>query len=245
MSASPMRLPAGFTQDTAFQPLGLLGVPNPFFYAQYHDDFIGYLPGRYTNTITSSGSIAQTPGANGRLLFTTNTSTPLATDIASQQLDAAAFSLTSTKKFAYLTRLQVADITNPALLVGVIQTTTTPFTPTDGIFFSKASGSTNLVVNVMASSVVLATATLPGLLTANTDIDLGFVYDGRGSVRVFAGTGLIGQVLNQNTANLGPVARLTPTTLPTALLNPTLAIQSGTATSKTMNVDLQFAAMER
>ena len=245
MSSSPMRLSAGFTQDQSFQPLGLLGTPNPFFYAQYHDDYIGYIPGRYTNTVNANGTIAQTPGAYGRLLFTTNSSTPLATDLASQQLDSAFIVLNSSKKFAYLARLQVADITNPALIVGAIQTTTTPFTVTDGIYFSKASGSTNLVVNVMVASVVQATATLPGLLTANTDIDLGLVYDGKGSILAFAGAGLIGQVNNQNTAVLGPVARLTPASLPTVTLNATLAIQSGTASSKTMNVDLQFAAMER
>lgn len=245
MSSAPFRLSSGFTQDMNFQPLGLIGTPNPFFYAQYHDDFIGYLPGRYTETTTTAGSIAQTPGNFGRLLFTTNATTPLATDIASAQIDAAAFTLSATKKFAYLARLQVADILNPALTIGAIQTTVTPFTPTDGIYFSKASGSTNLVVSVMVGSVLQASATLAGLLTANTDIDLGFVYDGRGTVQVFAGAGLIGQVNNQNTFTLGPVARLTPANLPTVLLNPTLAIQSGTATSKTMNVDLQFAAMER
>jgi len=240
-----MRLSSGFTQDMSFQPLGLIGIPNPLFYATCVDDYIGYIPGRYVNTITGTGSIAQTSGVGGRLLFTTNTTTPATTDIASQQLDAAACQIQTTKKAAALFRLQLADILNPAILVGEIQTTTTPFTVTDGVYFSKASGSTNLTFNVMASSVLVASTTLPGLLTANTDIDLGFTYDGRGNILVFAGAGLVGQVLNQNTTPLGPAARLTPASFPTALLNGTIAIQSGTATSKTMNVDFRFSALER
>lgn len=242
---TPTRYTSGFTQDAKFQPLGLIGTPNPFFYAQYHDEYLGYIPGRYTNTVTSAGTIAQSAAAFGRILFTTNPTTPLTTDIASQQLDSAGFLLSLTKKVAYLTRLQLADVTNSALLVGMIQTTTTPFTVTDGIYFSKASGSTNLVVNVMVASSVVATTTLTGLLTNATDIDLGFTYDGKGSLRIYAGAGLIGSSVRQNVVTLGQKGTLSVSSFPSVLLNPTLAIQSGTASSKTMSVDLQFAAQER
>jgi len=242
---NPVRFTSGFTQDAKFQPLGLIGTPNPFFYAQYHDDYLGYIPARYTNTVNANGTIAQTAAAFGRILFTTNSSTPLVTDIASQQLDSAGFLLSLTKKTSYLTRLQLADVTNSALLVGMIQTTTTPFTVTDGIYFSKASGSTNLVVNVSVGSSIVATTTLTGLLTNATDIDLGFTYDGKGTLYIYAGAGLIGSSIRQNVIPLGPMGRLSITSLPSVLLNPTMAIQSGTASSKTMSVDLQFAAQER
>jgi hypothetical protein len=83
---------------------------------------------------------------------------------------------------------------------------------------------------------------------ANTYLDLGFCYDGGSDLYVFAGAGLVGQVTNQNTATLGPVARISGVgslTLTAALLNPTLALQSGTATSKTMIADFAYAAKER
>ena len=245
MSSSPMRIQAGFTQDASWQPLGLIGAPDPTFYATFFDDFMGYQAGRFTNTNTGNGSEAPANGVGGRVLFTTNTSTPAAGDIASIQVDSACVQYSAAKKLAFLTRLQLADVTNSAMLAGVIQKTTTPFTVTDGIYFSKATGTTNLTVNVMASSVVIATTTLTGLLTNATDVDLGFTYDGRGSLLIFAGAGLLGQKPNQNTATLGPVARLTPASFPTALLTPTLSLQSGTATSKTMNADLLYASVER
>lgn len=247
--ATPMRIPAGFTQDMIFQPLGLVGFPDPFFYALYQDDFLHYNNGDYTRTLTGNGTIAQTAADGGAILFTTNSSTPAGTDIASQQLATAGFQLSTSKKWTFLTRIQVADITNPAIVAGLIQTTTTPFTVTDGIYFSKASGSTTFTINLVSGSTVQATATLTNFpMVANTYIDLGFTYDGKSDVLVFAGSGLAGSVPSQNTEPLGPMARLSGVgalTLTSAILNPTLAVQSGTATSKTMQSDFALAAKER
>ena len=242
--AAPTRFLSGFTQDASWQPLGQIGIPDPFFYASYHDDYIGYIPGRYTNTVNANGTIAQTAGAYGRILFTTNSSTPLATDIASQQIDSAAFPIPSGKRVAYLVRLQLADVTNPQVSFGLIQTTTTPFTVTDGIYINKPSGSTVLTARCVVSSTVTGSVVVPYTPVNATDFDLAFLVDRKGKVSIWAGTGLIG-AKSQNTATLGPMASFTPTSLPTATLNPTMALQSGTATSKTMNVDLQFAAVER
>lgn len=240
----PTRLTKGFTQDASWQPLGQIGIPDPFFYAAYYDDYIGYLPGRYTNTVNANGTIAQAAGAYGRLLFTTNSSTPLATDIASQQVDAAAFSIPSGKKVAYLVRAQLADVTNPQVSFGLIQTTTTPFTVTDGIYINKPSGSTVLTAYCVVSSAVTGSVVVPYTPVNATDFDLGILVDAKGKVSIWAGVGLIG-AKSQNTAALGPMISFTPTSLPTAVLNPTMALESGTTTSKTMNVDLQFAAVER
>lgn len=242
--AVPTRFTKGFTQDAAWQPLGQLGIPDPFFYAAYYDDYIGYMPARYTNTVNANGTIAQVAGAYGRILFTTNSSTPLATDIASQQLDLEAFPIPSGKKVAYLVRLQLADVTNPQVSFGLIQTTTTPFTVTDGIYINKPSGSTVFTARCVVSSVVTGSVTIPFTPVAATDFDLGFLIDQKGKISIWAGSNLIGPK-NQNTATLGPMASFTPTALPTAVLNTVMALQSGTTTSKTMNVDLQFAAVER
>jgi len=249
MSKAPMRIPAGFTQDAPYQPLNRLGIPNPFFYAVYEDDFLHYNAADYTVTVNANGTAAATPGAYGRLLFTTNSSTPLVTDIVSVQTTAADFVNTATKKLAFLARGQLADVTNPAILWGLIQTTTTPFTVVDGIYFSKVSGSTAITLNVVASSVSQGSVTIPAaaLTPVNaTDFDLSFTVTSKGVIEVYAGTGLIGQDLSQDTPTpLGPVATLTPTAFPTAVLNPTVAVQSGTASSKTMNMDFVFTAAER
>ena len=96
--AAPMRIPAGFTQDMSFQPLGLIGRPNPFFYAVYDDDFTHYNSGDYTRTLTGNGTIAQVAADGGAIVFTTNSTTPAGTDIASQQLAAATLQLSTSQK---------------------------------------------------------------------------------------------------------------------------------------------------
>lgn len=250
MSSAPMRIQAGFTQDASWQPLGLFGQPDPFFYSTFADDYCFYQQGRYTNTNTGNGAIAATPADGGRILFTTNSSTPAGTDISSQQGNTANLTLSATAKWGWAARVQLADATNSAFLGGLIQTTTTPFTVTDGIYFLKASGALFPTVSVVSGSTVQATVSLSGLAAfANaTDIDLAFVYDGRADLLVYAGNQLFGQKSNQDTALLGPIARIAgigSLTLTTAVLNPTLALQSGTASSKTMQADFHYSAKER
>jgi len=243
--SAPTRFTHGITQDASFQPLGQLGVPDPFYYAVYEDDFVHYNNGDYTVTATG-GSVAGADGDMGRLLFTTGAT---ATNQAEIQLKQAPFVLTYGKKVAYLVRFQVADITNTEIIAGLIQTTTTPGTVTDGIYFSKAAASTDIVVNVVSGSSVIGTTTLTGYLTAATDIDLGFFTDRLGNINIFAGYHLIGNKPNQNVAVLGPVKKILYSSLtaafPTANLNPTLAVIAGTAAAQTLNADFMFAAKER
>lgn len=247
---SPMRIPAGFTQNLPFQPLAKVGIPDPLWDAYYVDDFMGYVAGFYTVTATGNGTIAATSanGTGGRVLFTTNSSTPAGTDIVSMQVDSAGHSFAAGQHTAFVTRLQLADVTNPAFLAGIIQTTTTPFTVTNGVYFTKASGATAITLNVVSASVNVGSVTIPlsALTLANaTDFDLGFYYSEKGEVEVFAGNGLVGHKPNQNTATLGPIARVTPTAVPTGQCTPTLALQSGTATSKTMVADFLYGCISR
>ena len=243
---NPVRFTSGFTQDAPFQPLSQVGAPNPFFYATFHDDFIDYNVGDYTVT-AAGGSVAGTEadGNGGRILFTTGAT---ATNFAAVQLKVASFQYVATKKLAFLCRIQAADVSLPVINAGLIQTTATPYTVTDGIYFTKAAGSTNIVVNVVTGSTVIGTATLTGLLTNATDIDLGFTVDRLGNILIYAGNNLIGQQ-RQDVATLGPAAKIYASALTgamtTALLNPTLAIQTSTAAAKTLYADFLYAAMER
>jgi hypothetical protein len=74
-SASPSPMPfrnyPGFTQDPSWLPMGVLGIPDPFFYHAYYDDF-DYLDTQlYTSTNGSTGSIAMANGDGGVVAFTT------------------------------------------------------------------------------------------------------------------------------------------------------------------------------
>lgn len=254
----PVRLTSGFTTDPRFGPLAGYGFRNPFFWHEFEDDFDG-VSANYTKTINTNGTIAAAAGDGGLALFTTNSSTPLAADIASIQLPTASFKLVAGYRAAFLIRLQLADVVNAGLNVGLIQTTTTPFTVTDGVFFNKAAGaSTNLrlqsVVGSAATNVAIPAAAYT--LVNATNIDLGFFVTGKGDIEAYVGTQLVGFIPQSGTGavnasgvsllpKVGPVARLTAPTLTAANLNLTVALQSGTTASTTMTVDFVMAAKER
>src|SRR6266404_4951170 len=150
-SQKPGRHVSGISVDQVGGPTANMGLPNPAF---YHVDFSDFdwdlsVANAWTKTLTGNGTAAHTAGDGGQGLLTTNSSTPLATDIASIQRPAAAFSLpqgtSSGKKAFFVCRLQLADVTNPDFLVGLIQTTT-PFTVTDGLYFLKVSGAANNLI---------------------------------------------------------------------------------------------------
>ncbi len=243
---TPTRFTAGFTQDAKFQPLGALGIPDPFFFALFYDDFLPYEAGKYTVTATG-GSVAQTVanGSGGRIVLTTGAAI---SDFASIQEVGAGFEYVPTKKLAFLTRVQLADIVNSALIAGLIQTTVTPFTVTDGIYFSKASGGSVIELIVMKGSAVLGSVNISGALTDATDIDLGFYIDRLGNIKGFYGNSLVGYK-NQNLATLGPnvalLASALSSTITTAMLTPTLAVEASTAAAQTLVSDFLLAAQER
>lgn len=249
--SEPSRFISGFTQSYEWQPLGNIGVPNPFFYAVDADDFTPWRPGGITITATGNGTVAPTPGVGGLALFTTNSSTPAGTDLASIQRPNSDFEVPTalTSTLAFCARIMLPDVLNPQFTVGWLNTTTTPFAPTDGIYFNKASGSTVITCNVLVGSASKGSFSLNGIFTPTNSVffDLGWQFEPRTQeFTVFAGVGLIGnKTTTYNTATLGPVGRFTASAYPTVGMNPTLALQSGTATSKTMQADFFGSFLER
>lgn len=246
MSSSPTRYTSGITQDASYQPLGQIGIPDPFFYATYADDFLPYIAAGYTVT-AATGSVAMTAanGTGGRILMST---TGVTSDFVSMQEPAASFSYVTGNKLAYLARIRLDDASLSTAIVGLLQTSVNPFTTkTNGYYFTKASGATAITFSVMSGSAVQATVTLPSVVAAATDIDLGFQVDRLGNVNIFCGSNLIGSK-REDFAVLGPQAKIYATSIaaqPTGLMNPTLAVQASTGVIRTMTADFQLAAMER
>lgn len=243
---NPVRFTAGFTQDFSFQPLGQCGFPDPFFYAVLADDFLPYTAGNYVVTATG-GSVASTTtnGMGGRILFTTGA---VATNFASIQA-AANFVVSTPKKLAAVTRIQLADVTNSAIIFGFLNAGVTPFAPTDGIYITKASGGNVWTLNVVASSTSRGSVTIPFTPAVNTDFDLGIFVDRLGNTWAYAGSSMIGGQPNQNQSVLGPqmgilAANLTGA-MPVAVLGPALGVQAGTAVAQTMVSDFLLGAQER
>ena len=248
MSSAPVRFTSGFTQDAVWQPLGLIGIPDPFFYASYDDDFIPYNSALYTATL-DGGTVAQTVanGAGGRVLLTT---AAVAADFVGLQLTSAAFNLTAGMKCVYLTRIQVGAIATTSFNVGLVETTATPATITDGIYINYTAAGTSMTGYVVTGSTVIGSVVIPVAPVNATDIDVGFVMDRQGNVQFFAGSLLIGnKISTQNTATLSPAAVIYNSALTgsftTALLNPTLAVFTTAASAATLVSDFQLAARER
>ncbi len=249
-SPSPIRFTAGISTDYPWGPLANYGNPNPFFYETWRDDFLS-VAADYTQTKTGNGTIAASAGPGGRALFTTNSSTPAGSDICSIQLPAAPFAFTAGKKAFFLCRLQLSSATNAAFRVELVQTSPTPFTATDGVFFDKATGSlTNLTLaSVNTSTTTSLTIPTSAYTLANaTYLDMGWYIDRAGTIYAFTGAQLVGWLPQSGTGTTvgsrGPCAAFTPT-LTSANLNPTIAVQSGTAASSTMTVDFAMVAVER
>ncbi len=271
-SPPPTRLSAGATTDSPFGPLAMSGFGNPFFYHQFADDFDNQLGATGLYTLSGTGSAAHTAGDGGLALLST---TGTAGTFASIQLPAASFLLPSTgatppgsstqvKKVFYLTRFRLSDITLSAFVAGLSAIDTTPFTAVlDGIWFSKAASSTQINLNIAASSgnsptgsavsAVVAIPTSVYTLVNATDIDLGFFVDIHQNIYAYAGNPIVGyipQSARPAGAGAGAVASLqqsaTATPFSTALMSPILAVSNGaTAAVKTMSADFHLVQKER
>jgi len=258
-SQPPSTFTSGYTQDAPFQPLSDCGTGNPFFYHVFHDDFDWSTKGLsnfYTVTATGTGeSVVGQAGPGGQVLYTAGTANP---SIASLQLAFAGFNVNvAPKKVFYVCRIALSSITNAAVSViaGLIQTTATPQTITDGVYFKYLNGT--LTINSTVSSTTTS-ATIPtaaystAIVASNTTFfDLAFNIDRNGNILAFVDTQLVGFVPQSNLTtsgnpqNAGPVARLVPASLTTVNLNPTLALVQLGTTNMTMAADFFGAMQER
>lgn len=270
-SQTPQRLPAGSTPESPYGPWADCGAGDPFFYHVFSDDFDNSLgvAGIWTASASSGGTAVHTAGDGGLALLTTPATS---SDYVSIQLPAADFTLPQValagKKMFFGCRFQISDITNSAFVVGLIDTTATVFTAiTDGIWFSKASGSTQIVLNTSIASTKLSVNVPTGdySLVAATFIDVAWAIDRYGNIlysiapAIAGGPLLFGWVPQSGTSVGTPVNCPTGKlysgnqpgtvasgyTLTTANLNPTIGIQAGAAAAKTLTADFIGVAKER
>lgn len=274
-STVPERNPAGFTSDPPYGPWADMGCGNPFFYHLFSDDFDNSIGATGLWVVTkTTGTAVHAAGDGGTVTLTTAATT---NDFVEMQLPAASFSLPqgalAGKKFGFLFRLVgLSDVAASAFIVGMCNTTATPFAAiADGIYFTKASGSSQISLKVAAASSTF-TYNIPtshySLVNA-TQIDFAFTIDRYGNILISIGSQLVGWIPQSGTgASVGtqlypalPVVCPTDKlfsgnpnssgytasgyTLSTANLNPTIAIQAGANAAKALTADFIAAAKER
>jgi hypothetical protein len=256
---TPVRFPGGISNAAPWQMFAGMGVENPFFYHQFYDDF-DTVPSVSTGwTANGTGTAAEGALDGGVVILTT---TAVAAEFETLQRTAVTFQPVAGKKLYYVARVTLSDVLNSAFLAGLMPFTATPFTnPANGIWISKASGSTTFNLNVANNSVVTTTAFPTGALTPTNAVsfDVGFEVTGGSAggtaptVRGSLGPNLVAYVPQSgngsaNSTNRAPnIVSTAPllTTLQATVLAPLVAVQAGTTTIKTLTADFVGAFRER
>lgn len=197
--ASPTRFPAGVSTQPIGSTLGQYPVPDPADVAQDFHDFDQYVAADWTVTNTTShATIGLTAGAGGLISIAGGASSvtadigailslPLNVNIP---VNVVSNTYPPTAKAWYYVGLKATTAINDQIQAGVTSSNAA-LTPTDGIYFNKAAGSTAITFVVRKSSTSLAaTAYSTGTTTVATLADatfvrLGWYYDGQGNIDVF------------------------------------------------------------
>jgi hypothetical protein len=197
--ASPTRFPAGVSTQAIGSSLGQFPLPDPTDISVDFEDFNQYVAGDWTVTNTTTHQTIGLVAGNGGIISTVGGASSVTNDIGAIQANPLNFNIATntitatappTQLAWFYTAFKATTAANDQLLVGVTSSNAT-LAPTDGIYFNKAAGSTNITFVVRKSSTSLAasaystgTTTVATLANA-TFVRLGWYYDGKGNIDVF------------------------------------------------------------
>lgn len=234
---SPQRYTSGLSTAAKGTALFNMPAPHPSKVYMYCNDFDTYVAGNWTVTAIGAGTQALVADEPFGGLALTNAAAD--NDGNQIQLTTENFTIAAGKKVWFETRLKVSDATQSDFAFGLIVLDTTILGAvdgdgfTDGIYFAKEDGDTQLDVGVQLDTTTgqSRNTNIATVTTAYTTY--GFEYDGAASVRFF--------VDGVHKSTVTPVSGFlpnTPVTVSFALLN-------GEAVAKVMTIDYVVAAIER
>jgi hypothetical protein len=197
--ASPTRFPAGVSTQAVGSTLGQFTLPDPTDVCVDFHEFNEYAAADWTVTnTTSQQTIGLVAGAGG-LISTVGGASSVTNNIGAVQTNPLNFNIATntivaaappTQQAWFYTAFKATTAANDQLLTGVAASIAA-LTPTDGIYFNKAAGSTAITFVVRKGSASLAAtaystgSTTVATLVSATFIKLGWYYDGRGNIDVF------------------------------------------------------------
>lgn len=251
----PTRFTSGLT-DQARKTLfgGWSHGPVPMGANVYFSDFDTYTAGDWSETKTNSGTIALQAVNGGSLLVTTGAT---ATNDAGAILNPASFSITPGYRAWFGISFTVSDIASansPSFILGL--TKGGPAAPTDGIYFTKASGANATVSAVIRASSTSSTITGIATLADATKYTLGWFYNGAAdpTVSFYSSSSLTAATAFSSLNPIGGVevtaayagATTTLANIPVAatVLQPEFYIVAPGTTTPTLAVDWILAAAE-
>lgn len=226
------RFPNGITNASKSGGLKDLIVMDPTKAHVFFDDFDRYVAGDWTITTTEAGAGSATEAltdADGGVLLITNDAADNDADFF--QKVGESFLFESGKKLWFKARFKVSDATQSDFVMGLQITDTSPLDVTDGVFFQKDDGDTNLDFHVEKNNTATSASAI-ATVADDTYLTVGFYYNGVDEVQYYV-----------NDVHTGTSAT---TNLPDdEALTISFGIQNGEAVAKTMSVDYIFAAKER
>lgn len=198
----------------------------------WFEDFDKYTAADWTITTTEAGTSSATEAvsdaANGVLLITNDVNDDDA-DFFNYANETWKFD--SSKRLWFGARFQSGEATQSDIIIGLQDTDTTPLAASDGLWFQKDDGDTNLDFHIGASGTSTDRAAI-ATFAASTWTEVEFYYDGN-SGGVYVGVN-------------GSVVTTVPlTNAPSTELCVSFGIQNGSAGAKTLSVDYLFVAQER
>lgn len=253
------RMPQGLTNAAPWQTMGASGVPDPTWAHTYANDFDTYTPGDWTVTLVGTGTQTLTDSNGGALLVTNSAG---ATDATYMRLKNAGFMVGGGKAtfFKFMASTGTVATNLYQFFAGLTQSgATTLASITNGIYISKATGSTQFMLNITRASVTTSFP-FPANLTVgiNSPFEIGFMVDYLGNVAGFwnpttgsnpisasppapgAATATRGRVVSTGTPPLNPAVPL-----PTVLLAPAFGLMNGATTATPLTIDYIVVSDER
>lgn len=224
---------SGVTNVTAEGTLGKLKAPAPHKYHQYFNDFDTYLASDWTITTTEDGTGSATEvitsGAGGQFLITNAAGD---NDHDFFNLKGESFLITGSKRAYFSARFKVSDATQSDFVMGLQITDTSPLAVSDGIFFIKDDGDTNLDFIVEKDSTSTDTTAIH-TMADDTFVTVAFFVD--------PNTALVQYSVN----NAEPVGVVNTNLPDNEELTVSFGIQNGAAAAKTMTIDYITVIVER
>tara|TARA_E500000318_G_scaffold23565_1_gene23932 strand:- start:356 stop:1072 length:717 start_codon:yes stop_codon:yes gene_type:complete len=214
------------------QPM-FMPLPSDQTHYGYFNDFMTYNSGDWTITTTEAGTgsatEAITSGAGGQLLITNAAGD---NDHDFFNLKGESFLITGSKRAYFSARFKVSDATQSDFVMGLQITDTSPLAVSDGIFFIKDDGDTNLDFIVEKDSTSTDTTAIH-TMADDTFVTVAFFVD--------PDTALVHYSVN----NAEPVGVVNTNLPDNEELTISFGIQNGAAAAKTMTIDYVTAIVER
>jgi hypothetical protein len=261
MPSTPTRFPSGVATQPPLALFANLPEPNPVACEYYVNDFTTYAAGDWTVTTVNSGASALATGLGGWLVLTPGAT---ATNFQGNTLVPASFNVAAGFQSWFGISLKLSDAisaNSPSFLIGMTGGTGGPSAPTDGVYFTKASGANKTISAVMrksSTSTTIANLASSALAADDTFFTLGWYYDGKATPTIYFYTSLsltassaFGTPPNNGgvvvaSASSDPLASVAITNIPlsTTLLAPQFYMVEPGTTQATMTVDWIFAASQ-